>query len=196
MAFTTLSLALDAVQKNVNVASATGINLPANPANAGGSIDAPTGNSLTILYVDSEAMAVIRAGKSTTEFIVLRGWNGTKAESHLANAKVWVGTAQAFDVMNPMRLADWLRRGIGAAVASAATITASNPVFHVTGTTAINTINAPAAFGITGGQITIIPDALGSTGTSGNIALASTFVVNKALILTWDPVAAKWNPSY
>ena len=40
------------------------------------------------------------------------------------------------------------------------------------------------------------PFGLLSTNTSGNIALATTAVVNKALILTWDSGTAKWYPSY
>ena len=81
---------------------------------------------------------------------------------------------------------------IGAAVASAATITASNRVFHVTGTTQITTINPPALFNYP--SITIIPDGAFTTTTGGNIALGSTAVVNKALTLTWD--GTYWYPSY
>lgn len=80
----------------------------------------------------------------------------------------------------------------GAAVASAATITPTGRVFHVTGTTQINTINEPAGFDQP--SITIIPDGAFTTGTSGNIALASTAVVNKALTMTYD--GTKWYPSY
>lgn len=82
----------------------------------------------------------------------------------------------------------------GTAVASATTITPTGGIFHVTGTTAIATINIP----YTGfnGQIIIIPDAIFSTTTAGNIALASTAVVNKALIMTYDATAVKWYPSY
>lgn len=83
-------------------------------------------------------------------------------------------------------------------VASASTIVATGPLFHVTGTTAINTITG-VGFPTTtagGGQICMIPDALGSTGTSGNIAIASTFVVNKILCLTWDAKNSKFVPSY
>jgi hypothetical protein len=64
------------------------------------------------------------------------------------------------------------------AIASAATITPTAPTFHVTGTTQITTITAfsSCASG-TMCQITIIPDGLWTSGTTGNIALASTTVV-------------------
>lgn len=80
----------------------------------------------------------------------------------------------------------------GGAVASATTITPTGQIFHVTGTTAIATINLPFT-GFTG-SITIIPDGIFTTTTAGNIALASTAAVNKALIMTYD--GTKWYPSY
>ena len=87
--------------------------------------------------------------------------------------------------------------GIGAALASAATITPTNSVHHVTGTTQITTITAPAV-AVSGMTVSVclIPDAIWSTGTSGNIALGSTAVVSKALWLTYDPGTSKWYPSY
>jgi hypothetical protein len=80
-------------------------------------------------------------------------------------------------------------------IASAATITPITPVAFVSGTTTINTITPPAEM-VGGGSITLIPTGLWSTGTSGNIALATTGVVSKALILTYDKVTDKWYPSY
>ena len=81
---------------------------------------------------------------------------------------------------------------VGVAVASAATITASNKIFHVTGVAEITTINPPANFSES--QITIIPDGIFTTAIGGNIGLASIAVVGKALVLTWDGV--HWYPSY
>jgi hypothetical protein len=85
---------------------------------------------------------------------------------------------------------------LGTAIASAATIAPTAPVTHVTGTTQITTITPPPSFGGGAGTIGLIPDGLWTTGTSGNIALASTAVVSKVLWLTYDPVLAKWFPSY
>jgi hypothetical protein len=75
-------------------------------------------------------------------------------------------------------------------VASASTITVNDPVTTVSGTTNISIINAPLA------QITLIPTGLWITNTGGNIALASTAVVNKALTLSYDTSTSKWYPSY
>jgi hypothetical protein len=80
----------------------------------------------------------------------------------------------------------------GANVSSASTITPSGAIFHVTGTVTINTINLPFP-GFTG-SIYIIPDGVFATGTSGNIQIASTAVVSKQLIMTYD--GTKWYPSY
>jgi len=84
------------------------------------------------------------------------------------------------------------------AIASATTITPTARFFHITGTTAINTITAPAACTGTGTmcQITVIPDGIWTTTVSGNIALASTAVVGKALLFTYDSSTGKWYPSY
>jgi hypothetical protein len=81
-------------------------------------------------------------------------------------------------------------------VASAATITPTTPILFVSGTTQINTITAPAPISANGGQITLIPTGLWTTGTTGNIALASTAVVSRALIMTYDATTTKWYPSY
>ena len=86
-------------------------------------------------------------------------------------------------------------QGRKAVIGSAATIVPTLKVCFVSGITTVNTIDKPADFA-NGGQITLIPTGLWSTGTSGNIALASTAVVNRALILTFDVVANKWYPSY
>ncbi len=80
----------------------------------------------------------------------------------------------------------------GAAIASAATIAPFAGVHHVTGTAAINTITPPYA-GFTG-SIRLIPDGLWTLATGGNIALASTAVVSRALTVTFD--GTSWYPSY
>ncbi len=83
--------------------------------------------------------------------------------------------------------------GVGTAVTSATSITPTGSIFHVTGANEIDTIVLPAGFS---GSITMIPDAAFTTATSGNIAIASTAVIGKALIMTYDPGTSKWYPSY
>lgn len=190
--FTTLSLAATNSDRRVVVASATGITAPGNAISTSG-IGQPSSSGQTILYIDGEAMAVLAV--SGTQISVSRGVLGTKAKSHSAAAKVGIISAASF--LDPVRAkADFYAQNTGAALASGTTVTPINPVTHVTGTTTIQTVTVPAAFKLVGGTLTLIPDGLWSTGTSGNVAIATTGVVSKALILTYDPVAAKWYPSY
>lgn len=87
-----------------------------------------------------------------------------------------------------------------ALVASAAgAILPSGPLFHVNGTAAVTGFTTPVgcrATTVGGAQFTIIPDAIFTWTSAGNIALAGTAVVNKALTFTWDCVNSKWVPSY
>jgi hypothetical protein len=81
-------------------------------------------------------------------------------------------------------------------IASATTIAPTTPIVFVSGVTPIVTITAPAPIASGGGQITIIPTGIFTTTTAGNIALASTSIVSRALIMTYDTTTAKWYPSY
>ena len=81
-------------------------------------------------------------------------------------------------------------------VASASTIAPTTAIAFVSGVVAINTITAPSPISSGGGAITLIPTGIFTTTTAGNIALASTAVVGKALIMTYDTATAKWYPSY
>jgi hypothetical protein len=85
--------------------------------------------------------------------------------------------------------------GSAPTIASATTIQPTTPVVFVSGTTDVVTITPPVEM-VGGGQITIIPTGLWSTTTAGNIALATTAVVSKALIMTYDKATDKWYPSY
>lgn len=83
----------------------------------------------------------------------------------------------------------------GANVSSGTTITPTGQIFHVTGTTTIQTINVPSGGARTfTGTIYIIPDGIFSWNTSGNIAIGGTSVVSKVLAMTYD--GSSWFPSY
>jgi len=61
----------------------------------------------------------------------------------------------------------------------------------------IKTITVPALFAAAGGSITLIPTAAFTWDATGNIAIAGTAVVGRALIMTYDAFApAKFYPSY
>jgi hypothetical protein len=81
-------------------------------------------------------------------------------------------------------------------IASATTIAPTTAIAFVSGITTIQTITPPSPISLGGGQITLIPTGVFVTGLTGNIALASTSVVSKALIMTYDVTTTKWYPSY
>lgn len=81
---------------------------------------------------------------------------------------------------------------VGTVLASATTIAPIAGITHISGTTPIVNITLPPNF--TTGQIVLIPDGIFTTTTAGNIGLASTAVVSKTLIMTYDGI--KFYPSY
>jgi len=81
-------------------------------------------------------------------------------------------------------------------VASATTIAPTKAITFISGTTAIVTITAPSPISTGGGSITLIPTGIFTWTAAGNIALAGTAVVSKALTLVYDVTTAKWYPSY
>ena len=85
-------------------------------------------------------------------------------------------------------------------LASAPTITPLSGTVHITGTTAIATITpmgyCPAPGPNSQCTLTIIPDGAFTTTTAGNILNASTAVVGKPLVMTYDASTTKWYPSY
>jgi hypothetical protein len=80
-------------------------------------------------------------------------------------------------------------------LASAATIAPTTFITDVTGTVPVTTITPPIlgahmlAFRFTNASP-------GVTGTTGNIGIATTTVLNKILFMTYHPVTAKYYPSY
>ena len=85
---------------------------------------------------------------------------------------------------------------IAPTVASSVTITPLKSITFISGTLAVATISVPSNMLFTGGSITLIPTGVFTWTTAGNIALAGTAVVNKALIMTYDYGTGKWYPSY
>jgi hypothetical protein len=81
-------------------------------------------------------------------------------------------------------------------LASAATIAPTTAIAFVSGTAAIATITPPASLGSFSNRITLIPTGVFTTTAAGNIALASTAVVSRALTMTYDATTTKWYPSY
>jgi hypothetical protein len=81
-------------------------------------------------------------------------------------------------------------------LASAATIAPTDDITRVTGTVPVATITPPNAY-FSGPIYLFSTDASPfTTVTTGNIALATTVVQNKVLVLVFDPAVSKWYPSY
>jgi len=81
-------------------------------------------------------------------------------------------------------------------IASATTIAPTKQITFISGTAAVVTITAAAPISAGGGTITLIPTGIFTWTTAGNIALAGTAVVSKALTMTYDVTTTKWYPSY
>jgi len=81
-------------------------------------------------------------------------------------------------------------------IASAATIAPTKQITFISGTAAVVTITAPTPISAGGGSIILIPTGVFTWTTAGNIALAGTAVVSKALTMTYDVTTTKWYPSY
>lgn len=109
---------------------------------------------------------------------------------------VWIYAPENFNVrVEGTTLSDAVTTA-APTIASATTIAPTTPIVFVSGTTAIATITVPAALGSYGNQIVLIPTGAFTTTVAGNIALASTAVVNRALTMTYDATTVKWYPSY
>lgn len=95
-----------------------------------------------------------------------------------------------------------VHNNIGTVIPSASTIAPVNAIFHVSGTTTINVMTAPATCTTATGQgcqLTVIPDGIFATATgggAGGFALATTAVVNKAINFVYDQATTLWYPSY
>ena len=86
---------------------------------------------------------------------------------------------------------------VASTIASAGTIAPTSVIHFVSGTTTISTITPPANMSSSGGLLILIPTGAWALNTAGNIAVASSAVVNKPLILVYDNSGGgKWYPLY
>lgn len=118
------------------------------------------------------------------------------ATSELVLPRVYLYSANIYDCMGGV----WVQTdapgnpSLGSTVASpAGVMTATGTIFLVSGTNAVTGITVPNGFA-PGMALTLIPTGAFTTTTATNIRIASTAVVGKALIMTWD--GSKWDPSY
>lgn len=214
---TTLSAAITAKQTVIPLTSVTGIS-------AGAVTSGTVGTRLYVVDPGGgvgEVMDVLSV--SGTNVTVTR--IPSAAVAHISGAMVLAGQPQQFQSTDPTGSTNgpdtpfvnvlngrmWLFSSITSswvpgfwnplpavptvAVASAAgAILPSGPLFHVTGTAAITGFTIPV--GGVGAPFTIIPDGAATFTTAGNIALAGTMVVNRAMTFIWDSTNSKYVPSY
>lgn len=81
-------------------------------------------------------------------------------------------------------------------IASATTIAPVNYITLISGTAAIVNITPTAVMANGGGALILIPTGAFTTTTAGNIALASTATVGRAMTMVYDSNTTKWYPSY
>lgn len=152
-------------------------------------------SSLTLAGVDAKTLTVNNS-------LTLAGTDATVMTFPTTSATIArTDAAQTFtgdQTYSGSQIVGGLRATSAAAptIASAATIAPTTQIVFVSGTAAIDTITPPSPISLGGGQITLIPTGLFTTTTAGNIALASTAVVSRALIMTYDVTTTKWYPSY
>lgn len=152
-------------------------------------------SSLTLAGVDAKTLTVNNS-------LTLAGTDATVMTFPTTNAAIArTDAAQTFtgdQTYSGSQIVAGLRATSAAAptIASAATIAPTTQIVFISGTAAIGTITPPSPISLGGGQITLIPTDIFTTTTAGNIALASTAVVSRALIMTYDVTTAKWYPSY
>jgi len=82
------------------------------------------------------------------------------------------------------------------AIASAASINPKTDIISISGTAEITTIVKPNNGLGASSILFIIPTGAFTTALGGNIALASTGVVGKLLIMVYSRANDKWYPSY
>jgi hypothetical protein len=81
-------------------------------------------------------------------------------------------------------------------IASASTIAPVKEITYISGTAAIATITPQMPITGTNGTIILIPTGAFTWTTAGNIAIAGTAVVGRALHMTYTAITDKWYPSY
>jgi hypothetical protein len=192
---TTLNGAINAYATNFALTSTTNVTAPTYQSFVAGST-----STWTYLYVDQEMMFVTAVPVSGL-VQVIRGVMGTQAVAHITLSNVTIGTPADFPVFAPKVgafnvLMDRFA-GVSAAVASAATIIAPGPVFHVTGTTATNIITPPVNF--VEGEITVIADGVwtftSSAVTNGIFQSGTVATAGTTVKFVFDANTQRWYPS-
>ena len=189
------------------LALATGSYNTAIGRNAGGSISSGTKNTIIGNYSGNQGGLDIR---TLSNYIVLSDgdgnprayWNGANATFNgdltltgtlsLATLSI-VGALSATSLTTSSFTA--LSGGTNT-IASASAITPVKSINFISGAAAIDTIVTQAPITGANGTIILIPTGAFTWTTAGNIAIAGTAVVGRALHMTFSGSSLKWYPSY
>ena len=203
---TNLSGSYNVASGALALALATGSYNTAIGRNAGGSIS--TGAKNTIIGNYSGSGAPI--SQTGSNYVVLSDgdgnvrayWNGANATFNgdltltgtlsLATLSI-VGALSATSLTTSTFTA--LSGGTNT-IASATSITPVKSINFISGTAAIETIVTQAPITGANGTIILIPTGAFTWTTAGNIAIAGTAVVGRALHMTFSGSSLKWYPSY
>ena len=176
------------------LAIATGSNNTAIGRNAGGSISSGAKNTIIGNYSGNQGGLDIR---TLSNYIVLSDGDGNpRAYWNSANATFGGTLTLTGNLTAPAVIGFSATDAVAPTVPSGSTITPLKPIAFISGTTVVNNISVPSVMLFTGGTITLIPTGAFTWTTAGNIAVAGTAVVSKALIMTYDYGTGKWYPSY
>ena len=151
-------------------------------------IGAATGTSI-VLSGSLTASGLATTGAITGDTLVLSGASGAlNAVSIAANNDLTANNAS---------IATFIAMSGGVStIASTGTIAPTKEIAYISGTAAIATISPQAPILGTNGTIILIPTGAFTWTTAGNIAIAGTAVVGRALHMTFTNTTGKWYPSY
>jgi hypothetical protein len=154
-------------------------------------------DTLTIPFINSTTLNV--ASTSNLDTVTLTGEPGITTVFASGNAYVSnaLTTTNVFATrLNVSTVSLFATLTVAPTIASATTIAPTTPITFISGTSNIVTITPPIPISTTGGSLTFIPTGAFVSNTAGNIALGTTAVISRALVMTWDATTVKWYPSY
>ena len=152
-----------------------------------------TGSNNVILGNFQGNSAALDIRTATTGYVVLSNGNGDVAAYWDGVNGTFLGTITATSLTTSAFTA--MSGGVNT-IASASGITPTKEITYISGTAAIDTINSQPPLTGANGTIILIPTAAFTWTTAGNIAIAGTAVVGRALHMTFVSGNAKWYPSY
>jgi hypothetical protein len=152
-----------------------------------------TGSNNVILGNFQGNSAALDIRTATTGYVVLSNGNGDVAAYWDGVNGTFLGTITATSLTTSAFTA--MSGGVNT-IASASGITPTKEITYISGTAAIDTINSQPPLTANNGTIILIPTGAFTWTTAGNIAIAGTAVVGRALHMTFVSGNAKWYPSY